>query len=655
MQKGPRTVALGTALVLSFLVSACGTGTIEGGCVSTPVFFESQVWTPLMSRTCVACHTETGPARNTRFVLRRDSSPDTLEANLAAVRAIADIKEAGISLLLAKPTAQVRHGGGRVVVPGSPAHQALVALVDRLATGDSCEPSTPPDPRCELATPQRMWRLTPWEYDNTILELLGDDTQPAAAFVADEEVNGFANNALALRVSPVLAEQLLLAAERVAARAVENLSARLPCDPARDGEEACARSFVGTFGLRAYRRPVEPEETEALLAVFASGREGADFKGGIEWVIQAVLTSPSFLYRSELGEPVSSKDGRITLTSYEIASALSYLLTAGPPDDALLELAALGRLADPDVREAQARRLLATPRAKHTLRRFVFDWLALGNLGELEKDTDVYPAFTDELRAAMRAETEAFIDDVLFAGDGSLASLLSAHHTFVNAPLAELYQVPYAGAGRFERVSLDPNERAGLLTQASVLGTYAHPNESSPVFRGKFVRTRLLCQDLPPPPSDLLIELPKPSEDLTTRERFSLHSSSEACAGCHSLMDPVGFGFENYDGIGRFRAVEHDKAIDARGELTSTRDSDGSFVGATELAARLAKSREVSDCFAKNWFRFSLGRSESALDTCELDQRSQHFFDGKTRVLDLLIELIRSEGFVSRRPAGVTP
>jgi hypothetical protein len=656
MPIAPRSSVLYATLAWLLLAPACGRGTIESGCVSTPVFFEHEVWTPLMSRTCLACHTETGPARNTRFVLRRGSTADDLEANLAAVSAIADLKADGTSLLLAKPTAKVRHGGGRVVTEGSPAYQSLVSLVLRLAEGETCgPPGTPQNPRCELVTPKRVWRLSHAEYDNTVFDLLGDDSQPSLPFVADEEVHGFANNATALRVSPVLAEQLLLSAERIAARALGRLSTLLPCDPAEVGEAACARRFVETFGLGAYRRPLAPEETEALLAVFALGREGADFRGGVEWVLVAMLASPSFLYRAELGEPLSVASGPIALTSYELASQLSYLLTAGPPDKTLLDLAAQGSLAQSDVREAQARRLLASPRAKVQMRRFVFDWLGLTSPEELEKDTDVYPAYTPELRTAMRAETEAFLDDVLFAGDGTLGTLLSAPYTFANAPLAELYGVPYSGNGELARVSLDPSQRSGLLTHASVLGTYAHPNESSPVFRGKFVRTRLLCQDLPPPPNDLLIELPKPSPELTTRERFALHSSSDACAGCHSLMDPIGFGFENYDGIGRFRSLEQGKPIDARGELSGTQDADGAFVGAPALAQRLSQSREVAGCFARSWLRFARGRSETADDECALAGRSTKFYDKRTRVLDLMIDFIRSDDFVLRRPVGASP
>jgi hypothetical protein len=197
----------------------------------------------------------------------------------------------------------------------------------------------------------------------------------------------------------------------------------------------------------------------------------------------------------------------------------------------------------------------------------------------------------------------------------------------------------------FERVSLDPKQRAGLLTQASLLAVNAKPNQSSPVHRGKFVRERLLCQPLPPPPNNVNIQPPDVDPKATTRQKFAQHSSDPYCAGCHKLMDPIGFGFESYDGIGQFRTKDHGLPVDASGELTGTRDSDGKFDGAIELAARLGDSAEVRECVATQWFRFGYGHGEEKADSCAMSQLQDAFRAADYNVKELLVALTRTDAF----------
>jgi hypothetical protein len=318
------------------------------------------------------------------------------------------------------------------------------------------------------------------------------------------------------------------------------------------------------------------------------------------------------------------------------------------PDEALFQDAQSGALADPKTLEAEARRMLADPRAADAVRAFHEQWLELEGLDTVSKDPAYYPSFDDSLRASMRTEAETFFERVVLE-DGHLSTLLTAPFSYVNADMAAFYGVT-APSKAWSKVQLSSTQRAGLLTLPALLATHAKPNQSSPVYRGKFVREALLCQPLPPPPPDLTIVPPDPDPSATTKQQFAQHSKDPACASCHQLMDPLGFGFEHYDGIGRYRTNDGNFPVDSTGEVLQTEDADGPFDGAVELAQRLAESDQVRDCVARHWLRFALKRGEVG-DESSLTLAEKKFAESDYDIRELLVSIVLTHGFRYRRSA----
>jgi hypothetical protein len=323
------------------------------------------------------------------------------------------------------------------------------------------------------------------------------------------------------------------------------------------------------------------------------------------------------------------------------------LIWASLPDDTLLNAAENGELSTPDQISSQARRMLADARAQTAMLSFYDQWLGLRMLDTTNKDAAVFPTYDDTLKNSMREETRRFVANVLWQGDGSLTSLFTSNESFVNGPLAALYGVNGpADAGTWTKVALDPAQRAGILTQASMLASFARPDESSPVKRGKWVRVRLLCQDLPDPPADIP-PLPAPREGTSTRERFAEHTSNPGCSDCHSMIDGIGFGLEQYDGIGRVRTMDRGVAVDTRGEMTKTGDIDEPFSGGAELAALLARSERARDCVATQWLRYSMGREEEKDDTCSLVKARESFKASGGDLRELVIAITQTDAFLN--------
>lgn len=498
----------------------------------------------------------------------------------------------------------------------------------------------------EVIAPQPLRRLSKFEYNNTILELLGDDSRLADAFASDGESHGFDNNAENQRVTRLLAEQYMSAAELLAAKVMKDPTLVLNCDPVQVGEDACAQAFITTFGRRAFRRPLQADEKTRLTSIYAAGKREQNFATGIRLVLETILQSAAFLYRVEIAPTAASGQAN----DWEMATRLSYLLWGNMPDEALFAAAAAARLSQPDDIAAQAVRMLADPRAHRMMKHFHNAWLGLDRLDHMVKDPKVYAAATPGLPALWRKETEGFVNEVLWKGDGRLSTLLTAPFTFANSELAQLYGIASKSSETLARIELDPVQRAGLLTQAGLLAASAKPNQTSPVHRGLFVRERLLCATMPSPPEGVEIKAPDLDPNLTTRERFNQHASDRSCAGCHRLMDPIGLGFEGYDGIGAWRSSENGKPIDARGELFDT-DVDGRFTGAVELSKKLAESTDVRECVVRMWFRFGYGRTEGPEDVCTL-QRLNNAFEGRgRRIQDLVLALTTTDFFRFRSPS----
>jgi hypothetical protein len=509
-------------------------------------------------------------------------------------------------------------------------------------TGTGGAASVTPGPSAPDAPLRRLSRV---QYNNTVRDLLGDTTKPADAFQAEEVLGTFAGSADLARVPPIVVDQYRSAAETLAAAAVTNLSTLVSCAPTdTTTEEACAKTFITDFGLRAYRRPLAADEVAAKLDLFRKVRALGDFSFGLEGVIAALLQSPHFLYRPELTAPGAAVGSVVPLDPYQIASRLSYFLLNTMPDAALFAAAKAGRLTSPADIETQARRLLQDPRAREAVGQFFGEWLILDALDDETKDATLFPDFDDALKAAMKEETLRFTTAVVLDGDARLATLLTSSQSFVNAPLGKLYGVT-AGAD-FASVTLDPTQRSGLLTQASLLTRTAHDDSNSPTRRGKFVREAFMCQPPPPPPPGVPA-LPAVITGQTARERYQQHVANVACATCHTLMDPIGFGFSNYDPIGRYQTMEGGKPVDASGEISGSQDLDGPFTGAVELSRKLAGSDNVRACLTAQWFRYALGRTEAAGDAASIASALGAFAPaGDLR--ELIVATTKTDSFRSR-------
>lgn len=539
---------------------------------------------------------------------------------------------------------------------GSVLALALVAPACAGVIGEPGEQEQGPTSTAPLCTggvgdpgPSPIRRLTRFEYDATIRDLLGDDSQPSKSFPSEEEAHGFTNNANVMGVTPVLAEQYMVTAEALAMRAVSKTVFMLPCDPMVAGEGPCAKMFIETFGLKAFRRPLTVDEVDELLAVFAEGKaQTGEFKGGLRLIIASMLQSPMFLYRVELATSPDPSGKFEQLGPYEMASRLSYLLWGSMPDDALFRAAAAGELSTPAQLEAQARRMIKDPRAEQMVMHFHKEWLGLHGFEMLLKANDIYPDWTPELRDDLAAETKAFLAEWYWR-DGTLNGFFNAPYTFVNERLAKLYGLPAPAGSGLIKVDTAGRDRFGFLTQGSFLALNSKPNQPSPIHRGKFVREKLLCDILPPPPNNIIIKPPDVKPGSTSRERFEQHTKDASCRQCHQLMDPIGFGFEHYDGIGKFRSTEEGKTIDAKGQFVNTLDLDGAFEGLPTLAQKLAGSKQVSDCVVTQWFRYGYGRLETDGDRCTVDRLQKAFSASKQDAKELLVQLALTDSFRFKR------
>jgi hypothetical protein len=557
----------------------------------------------------------------------------------------------GQPLLLLRPTGRhpQGHTGGSLVDPSSEDYYRLETFVLRVTRGERCD-ATPGEGACTAAKPgpRLLRRLTPREFDRTVGDLLGIDANYGVAFAADTVVDGFDNNARALQMSALLADQMMAAAEKLATTALERLDSLLPCQPTGAADVACARQFIESFGARAFRRPLLDAEVERYAGLFADGASDGTFASGVELVLVAMLQSPHFLYRSELGN--SAATGDFELSPWEIATELSYLIWGTMPDEELFRAAAAGELAAPAEIERQARRLLADPRSDSIIARFVEQWLDLDRLATVPKDATSYPEFDANLRAALRDEVVHFVGYVRRNGKNTLLELLTASYTLLSPELAGFYGLPAPATAGFSKVELAEGTRAGLLTLGGVLASHALPASSSPIHRGKLVRERLLCQVPSPPPPNLNATPPPVDPSRSTRERFVMHAAVEPCKSCHRLLDPIGFAFEGFDGIGRFRADDNGQPLDLSGEIVSTPRTNASFHGAAELGALLAASPDVHACFAEQWFRFGYALRRDEDSACTVRELAEKFSAQGLDLDALVVALTQSPHFVRRAP-----
>ncbi len=498
--------------------------------------------------------------------------------------------------------------------------------------------------------------MTIVEYNNTVRDLLGDNTSPAniGKLGGDQLTESTFSKGGAISDADAFA--LMDISDALATAAIQHLSRLVPGDPpptSAGDQAAWAKTFISTFGKRAYRRPLMPEESDALYALYQEQLAppiGADFLNSIRAVISAILMAPSFLYRWELGPQRPVVDGNVIhFNQYERASRLSYWIWASMPDDPLLSAADRNELSTSDQIEAQVRRMFKDPKVGEGIMDFHTQWLELSPLPQLGKDAKLYPSFTPALVASMLRETQQFTMSVLGPdGDGLLATLLTSPSTFVDPGLAKLYGVPNFSASGFAPVTLDPKQRAGIFTQAAFLTTRANPDEQNPIFRGASLVRRLLCESLKKPDN---VDIPMVTQDpaTTVRARYDAHGKLACAVSCHSQIDPPGFAFLNYDAIGAWTSMDDGKAIDASASLTIGSETV-SFHDAVDMMKQLATKKEVSDCMAAMWFRYLNRRLEGALDDEALKSARAAFTTSSNNIREMIVALAKTSAFTDRLP-----
>jgi len=417
----------------------------------------------------------------------------------------------------------------------------------------------------------------------------------------------------------------------------------LLCEPSAEDPQACIQEILEALALRAYRRPATAEQIAGLSELVQLALdEGDDLGTGVELALQALLLSPSFLFRPEL-DPVPESDEVRDLDAWELASRLSYFLWSSMPDDTLFELAASGELLEPQVLEDQARRMLLDPRSQALVDNFAGQWLYIRAIDNARPDPWVFADFDTTLQASMAAEM-SLVFGALIAQDRDLQDLLTATDTYVDERLAQHYGIEGVDGPRWMDVS--GVDRGGVLTQAGLLMALSHPDRTSPVKRGKWILEQLLCSPPADPPPDADAFAPSVDADASLRDQMAQHRADPACAACHDVMDPLGFGLDDFDGIGAWRTVdEYGFDVDSSGELPDGR----SFHGATELAALLAEDPLYPECIARQGLTYALGRGLTQPgDSLLVDDIHAQFTAAGWRFSDLVVAIVQSPAFRSR-------
>ncbi len=419
------------------------------------------------------------------------------------------------------------------------------------------------------------------------------------------------------------------------------------CLPANlDEEPACAQQILSSLARRAYRRPVSESDVQGLVEFYNQGRLDGGFEGGIQFALERVLVSPDFLFRIEQ-DPADAQPGAMyAISDIELASRMSFFLWSSPPDDELLNQAERGALREPGMLEQQVQRMMADPRADAFIKNFVGQWLYLRNLEDFYPDPAAFPEFDENLRTALQRETELFIDDQI-RSDASLLDLLRADYTFVNERLARHYGIPGVYGSRYRKVTVDGNQRGGLLGHGGLMMVTSYPNRTSPVLRGKFVLENLLGGPPPePPPNVPALETSSDGKILTMREAMVMHRENPACRVCHAAMDPIGFSLENYDVVGKWRREFAGQPIDASGLLPDGKTFDGPD-GLQGLL--LERPDDLVGTITEKLMRFALGRSLEYYDMPEVRAVVRAASEGDYRWSSIILGVVESTPFQMRR------
>jgi Protein of unknown function (DUF1592)/Protein of unknown function (DUF1588)/Protein of unknown function (DUF1587)/Protein of unknown function (DUF1595)/Protein of unknown function (DUF1585) len=616
--------------------------------------FATGLYPVLEKAGCRNCHNDNGVASATRLHFpETDASSARIEAFGKSLVVLVDREHPDQSLLLRKPTNRIPHTGGLRIKPGTPEETKLLDWIATLAklSGNDLTAALHYRDQEDVATSAvtnepELHRLTHSQYNHTIRDLLGDQSAPADQFPPEDFVNGFKNQTEGQALSPILIDAYSGAAERLGRAAFHNGDSHrlIPCKPS----VPCRTQFVREFGKKAFRRPLSASEQKRYETLMATE---TDFLKGAQLVVETMLQSPNFLFWM-----YSTPDPK--LEPYATASRLSYTLWDTMPDPELIRSAEKGELATKEGVENTARRMLDHQHAHEALDEFTSQWLRFDRLTTASKDRRKFPLYTRETARAMTDEARAFISDLVWNGRNFMTAF-TADYGYVSPELASIYGVP-APAKEIERIPFPKgSERAGLLGQGLFLALTAKPDETSPTARGLFVREQFLCQHVPDPPPGVNTNLPPVSADnpQTNRERMSAHATNATCAGCHKLMDPIGFGFEKFDAVGarrdkltlEFREPGENGAVktvsldlDTNGNIAGIPDSQ--FSAPADMGPILAKSAQCQECIVKQYFRYSAGRREGPADLALIRQALQRFQASQFQFKELILAITATEG-----------
>ena len=496
--------------------------------------------------------------------------------------------------------------------------------------------------------PSPMQLLSRQQYLNTVKELAGDVAGIEQSLGDDVAASAF--GLVQPDVTQVQLEKFQKAAVTIAAAIVGNKASLDKVAPCATGTAPadCAKSVVQKFGALAYRAPVtDAADIDRHVLLFNAG-VATSYAHGIELLLQGMLQSPRFLYRVEIGTGEKVSESAVKLSGSELAARLSYALWDSPPNDKLNQAVAAGELGTQEGVGAQLAWMLQDSRGQRLVTRFLENWTHVGGVDSIVKNAQTYPEFSaGTFRASLRGQASAFFDDLLTRQGGKLSALFTSTTVFYNKDLGSFYGV--TGGDTFQSLEKTDGTASGILTLPALLAVTGKPNEGSPIYRGLFVREKLLCQQLPSPPANIPMP-PEVTAGVSTRERMAQHEVDPTCSGCHQLLDPIGFGFENFDTIGRYRTEDGGKPVDASGNVAVTRDIDGPFNGVVELGKKLAASSEVKECVTRQWFRYAINRFEQPLDGCTM-QSVLESFDAAGQDLNSLPQaIVKTDAFLYRRP-----
>lgn len=498
-------------------------------------------------------------------------------------------------------------------------------------------------------------RLTRFEYNNAVRDILGDNSAPANTLPPETIArtgNVFGNDADLQSVSSNLADQWSKVAADIAARATATpaaLAKLADCAGGATPDDTCTKTVIQNLLSRAYHRDAQQADIDSYLTLEKGVQAKATFASGIAAIIEAMLQGPEFLYRIELGAPAPDHPELRKPTADETAARLSFMFWGTIPDDALRMAAKSGQLATPDGIKTQAVRLVNDARARPVVRFFFDNLLPISGLNNLARDKTMFPVYSAAFADALHEETQTFLEHEIFdeGSTGTWTSVLTAPYTYVNDTLASFYGIPGITGSTFQKANIpDTTKRLGLLTQAGIMTGTITTNQSNPVLRGSFMLNKILCMNiqLPTDPAILAqVKVPEGVTGATARERFSKHSQQAVCAGCHALIDPIGFTLENYDPIGQWRTQEGGETIDASGAVPGT---EGTVNGPVELVKKIASTDAAQNCFAQHWMEFGYGKTLDNGDSCVQQSMNDTFKKSGGNIKQLLVDLTQTDAFL---------